>query len=126
MVAIVCATPQWLKTTTLVAMVGVTAATWLAPTQRARAEDLPVFVIEMKDGVITPLRLEVPANRPFKLELRNTGTTPAEFESLELHREKVLAAQSTSFIVFRNLDPGEYKFFDDFHPDAPQAELVAK
>ena len=126
MAAIARATPQWLKTTTLVAMIGVTAAAWLAPVQRIRAEDLPVFVIEMKDGVITPLRLEVPANRPFKLELRNTGTTPAEFESLELHREKVLAPQSTSFIVFRNLDPGEYRFFDDFHPDAPQAVLVAK
>jgi hypothetical protein len=126
MAAIACATPQWLKATTLVAMIGVTAAAWLASVQRTRAEDLPVFVIEMKDGVITPLRLEVPANRPFKLELRNTGTTPAEFESLELHREKVLAPQSTSFIVFRNLDPGEYSFFDDFHPDAPQAVLVAK
>ena len=126
MVAIACATPQWLKATTLVAMIGVTAAGWLAPAEHVRAEDLPVFVIEMKDGVITPLRLEVPANRAFKLELRNTGTTPGEFESLELHREKVLAPQSTSFIVFRNLDPGEYRFFDDFHPDAPQAVLVAK
>jgi hypothetical protein len=126
MAAIACPTPQWLKPATLVAMVGVTAAAWLTPVERARAEDLPVFVIEMKDGVIAPLRLEVPANRAFKLELRNTGTTPAEFESIELHREKVLAPQSTSFIVFRNLDPGEYKFFDDFHPDAPQAVLVAK
>lgn len=126
MVTIACATQRWLKATTLVAMVGVTAAAWLTPVQWARAEDLPVFVIEMKDGVITPLRLEVPANRPFKLELHNTGTTPAEFESQELHREKVLAPQSTSFIVFRNLDPGEYKFFDDFHLDAPPAVLVAK
>ena len=91
-----------------------------------RAQDMPVFAIEFKDGVITPLRLEVPANRAFKIELHNTGNTPAEFESIELHREKVLAPQSTSFIVFRTLDPGEYKFFDDFHPDAPQAVLVAK
>jgi Cupredoxin-like domain len=91
-----------------------------------RAQDMPVFAIEFKDGVITPLRLEVPAKRAFKIELHNTGNTPAEFESIELHREKVLAPQSTSFIVFRTLDPGEYKFFDDFHPDAPQAVLVAK
>ena len=92
----------------------------------SRAEDLPLFVIEMNDGAIAPLRLEVPARRPFKIELRNKGTTPAEFESRELRREKVLAAQSTSFIVIRTLDPGEYPFFDDFHPDAPQAVLVAK
>jgi hypothetical protein len=93
---------------------------------KGRAEEMPVFSIEFKDGVITPLRLEVPARRAFKIELHNTGNSPAEFESVELHREKVLAPQSTSFIVFRTLDPGEYKFFDDFHPDAPQAVLVAK
>lgn len=102
------------------------AAALALPAAAAPAQDMPVFAIEFKDGVITPLRLEVPANRAFKIELHNTGDTPAEFESIELHREKVLAPQSTSFIVFRTLDPGEYKFFDDFHPDAPQAVLVAK
>jgi hypothetical protein len=91
-----------------------------------RADDAPVFKIELRDGVITPLRLEVPANQPFKIELHNTGTSPAEFESLELRKEKVLAPQSSSFIVIRKLAPGEYKFFDDFHPDAPRAVLVAK
>ena len=98
-------------------------ATIVAP---ACAEDMPVFAIEFKDGSITPLRLDVPANRPFKIELRNAGNTPAEFESTQLHLEKVLAAQSSSFLVIRRLAPGEHKFFDDFHPDAPQAVLVAK
>jgi len=68
----------------------------------------------------------VPANLPFKIELHDTGNTPGEFESTELHLEKVLAAQSSSFIVIRRLAPGEHRFFDDFHPDAPQAVLVAK
>ena len=90
------------------------------------AEDMPTFTVELKDGAITPLRLEVPANRPFKIELRNTGDTPCEFESTELHREKVLPGQSTSFIVIRKLSPGEYRFFDDFHPDAPSMVLIAK
>jgi hypothetical protein len=99
------------------------AAAIIAP---ACAEDMPEFAIEFKDGSIAPLRVDVPANRPFKIELRNTGNTPAEFESTELHLEKVLAAQSSSFLVIRRLTPGEHKFFDDFHPDAPQAVLVAK
>ena len=68
----------------------------------------------------------MPANLPFKIELHDTGNTPGEFESTELHLEKVLAAQSSSFIVIRRLAPGEHRFFDDFHPDAPQAVLVAK
>ena len=108
------------------ALVLIAAAALVFPATKSHAEDMPVFSIEFKDGVITPLRLEVPARRAFKIELHNTGNSPAEFESLELHREKVLAPHSSSFIVFRSLDPGEYKFFDDLHPDAPQAVLVAK
>jgi hypothetical protein len=96
------------------------------PGANLRAEDEPVFSIEFKDGKVAPLRVEVPANKRFKLELRNAGTTPAEFESNELHKEKVLAPGTTSFLVFRTLDRGEYTFFDDFHPDAPKAVIVAK
>jgi hypothetical protein len=91
-----------------------------------RAEEEPVFTIEFKDGNIAPERLEVPANRRFQLQLRNNGDTPAEFESDELRKEKVLAPKTTSILVFRTLDPGEYPFFDDFHPDAPKALLIAK
>ena len=98
----------------------------LLPAANLRAEEEPVFSIEFNDGKVAPLRIEVPANKRFKLELRNAGTTPAEFESNELHKEKVLAPGTTSFLVFRTLDRGEYPFFDDFHPDAPKAVIVAK
>jgi hypothetical protein len=86
----------------------------------------PTFRIEFRDGVISPARLQVPANTRFRLELKNLGKTPAEFESAELKKEKVLAGESESVLVIRTLDPGEYAFFDDFHPDAPPAVLVAK
>jgi hypothetical protein len=91
-----------------------------------RADDAPSFTLEFHDGKVSPLRVEVPANTRFTLELRNTGDTPAEFESAELRKEKVLSPNSTSILVFRTLDPGEYQFFDDFHPDAPKAVIVAK
>jgi Cupredoxin-like domain len=70
--------------------------------------------------------LQVPANRRFRLQLRNNGDPPAEFESDELRKEKVLAPNTTSVLVFRTLDPGEYPFFDDSHPDARRAILIAK
>ncbi|SDO38397.1 Cupredoxin-like domain-containing protein [Methylobacterium phyllostachyos] len=91
----------------------------------ARADDMPVIKVEMRDGVILPAVIEVPANTRFKLEISNTGKSPVEFESTELRREKALAAGSTSAIVFRTLDAGTYQVFDDFHPDA-KATLVAK
>jgi hypothetical protein len=92
---------------------------------RAEGEE-PIFAIEFKDGTVAPLRLEVPANKRFQLLLRNSGDTPAEFESSELRKEKVLAPKTTAILVFRTLDPGEYAFFDDFHPGAPKAVLIAK
>lgn len=107
-------------------VVGYLAFALTAYAAPCRAQDMPTFRIEMKDGTISPLRIEVPANKPFKLELHNTGETPSEFESTELIKEKVLAPQSQSFLVIRKLAPGEYKFFDDFHPDAPQATIVAR
>ena len=92
----------------------------------ALAEDEATYRIEFNDGVVVPQRLEVPANRRLVLELVNKGKSPAEFESRELRKEKVLAPDSSSSLVIRSLDPGEYDFFDDFHPDAPPARLVAK
>lgn len=92
----------------------------------AFAQEDPVFVIEFKDGAISPSRIEVPANTRFKLELHNTGASPIEFESVTLRKEKVLGPGVKSFIVIKRLDPGEYSFFDDFHLDMPPAVLVAK
>lgn len=48
-----------------------------------------------------------------------------EFESLPLRVEKVLAPGVTSFVVLTLSRPGEYPFFDDFHPQA-KGMLVVK
>jgi hypothetical protein len=102
------------------------AAALLMVSGPVRAEPDPTFRIEFRDGVVSPSRLEVPANRRIRLELHNLGQTPAEFESRELRKEKVLAPGTSSVLVIRNLDPGQYDFFDDFHPSAAPAVLIAK
>ena len=109
----------------VIARLAVSALFLLSAGAAARAEEMPVIKVEMRDGVILPAIIEVPANTRFKLEISNTGQSPVEFESLELKREKALAAGSTSAIVFRTLDAGSYDVFDDFHPEA-KAKLVAK
>lgn len=123
----VAATNERLATRRLVLVrLGATSVFLAVPTHGYAEEEDPIFRVEFKDGVVTPLRLEVPAKRRFKLELHNLGQTPAEFESRELRKEKVLAPGTSSTLVIRTLDPGEYEFFDDFHLDAPPAVLVAK
>ncbi len=95
----------------------------------ANADDTPTFSIEFHDGQITPLQLNVPAKKRFRIELHNTGKTAAEFESSELHLEKVLAPNNPTpapVIVIHSLDPGDHIFFDDLHEDAPKIHLSAK
>lgn len=101
------------------------AALICAPLSVAVAADDPVFTITFNDGEMTPQRLEVPAETRFEIQLINNGKTPAEFESVPLRKEKVIGPGVTTFIVIKYLDPGEYSFFDDFHPQAAPAVLVA-
>lgn len=98
----------------------------LAPFGPVHAEEMATFVLEMNDGVLTPERIEIPANTQVKIILRNTGSTPAEFESLRLRKEKVLGPGVKSFIVIRKASPGEYPFFDEFHLETGQGVIVAR
>jgi hypothetical protein len=90
------------------------------------AQELPSFKLSIKAGRFYPETIEVPANTKFKLLIQNEGPGPEEFESIELHKEKVLAPGATSFLVFQPLKPGIYKFFGDFHPDTAQGRLIVK
>jgi len=92
------------------------------------AQEMPVFALDLNDGVVTPGVLNVPAGITFKINLKNSGTGPAEFESRRLRKEKVLAPGAASFVVIRRLTPGSYKFFDEFHSAVASAQgvIVAK
>jgi hypothetical protein len=107
---------------------GFRASAWVAAAvfcAGAYAADLPTFKLEMADGKLNPARIEVPAGKRIKIEIRNTGKGAVEFESVELRKEKVLAPGADSFVVIAPLEPGQYKFFDDFHQQA-QGVIVAK
>ncbi|MDR1994738.1 cupredoxin domain-containing protein [Azonexus sp.] len=92
----------------------------------ALADDMPTFLLVMKDGRLFPEIIEIPANTRFRLEVRNEGPGAAEFESRELRKELVLAPGVTRKLVFRPMKPGSYKFFDEFHPETAQGRIVAK
>lgn len=92
----------------------------------ASADDMPTIQLLMKDGRLFPETLEVPANTKFRLQIQNEGPGAAEFESIELRKETVLAPGVTRALVFHPMKPGTYKFFDDFHPETAQGKIVAK
>lgn len=92
----------------------------------AQAAELPVYTVTAKDGMLTPTTLNVPAGVRFKIVVRNAGNGPMEFESLQLRKEKVLAPGAQSFVVVAPLKPGEYDFFDEFHPASSRGHIVVK
>ena len=99
---------------------------WAAEAPAQTSAELPVFSVVIKGGRITPVRLEVPAGRKIKLAIRNEGPGPCEFENLGLRVEKVLSPGASSFVVIHPLQPGTYRFIDEFHPATSEMLLVAQ
>jgi high-affinity iron transporter len=110
------------RTRTLGATVALGALLSGAPS--ARADELPVLMFH--NHRFEPARIEVPAHQKFKLLVKNTDDTADEFESVDLNREKLVTPGQTITVFLGPLDPGEYKFFGDFHQDTAQGVLVAK
>lgn len=90
------------------------------------AVDLLTFKLIIQDGQFYPNHIKVPTGQKIKIIIHNIGKTIAEFESIELHKEKVLAPGARSFIVIAPLRPGKYKFYDDFHLNMPQGLIIAQ
>ena len=72
-----------------------------------------------------PLKAEL-RSREGKLMIKNEDSTPEEFESRELHREKVVPPGQQILVIVGPLDAGTYPFFGDFHKDTAQGKLIAK
>jgi plastocyanin len=91
----------------------------------ARADNAVTLNIAMKDHKFQPAELHAPAGKPITIVVKNLDPAPAEFESNMLRVEKVVTGGGTITMRIRPLDPGRYRFFDDFHPET-QGYLVVK
>jgi len=90
------------------------------------AAPLPNYEVTITDGKFDPEKIEVTAGQRFKITIKNTGSSPAEFENLSMRVEKVLGPGVQSFVVIHPLKPGSYKFIDEFHLDMPGFEIIAQ
>ena len=88
--------------------------------------EVPEFRIVIKDHKFEPARVVVPANTKVKLIVDNQDPTPEEFESHDMHREKIIAGNKTAKIMIGPLKPGEYSFFGEFNEDTAQGVVVAQ
>ncbi len=97
----------------------------LAELPAARAEDAVTVNISIKDHHFQPAELQAPAGKPIVIIVKNLDSAPAEFESNMLRVEKVVTGGGTISLRIRPLDPGRYRFFDDFHQET-EGYLVVK
>lgn len=90
-----------------------------------KAETLEQKLV-IKDHKFLPAALEIPAGQKVKLVIENQDATAEEFESHDLKREKIVAAQSSISVYVGPLTPGVYKFFGEFHEETAQGTLTVK
>jgi plastocyanin domain-containing protein len=92
----------------------------------AQAQQPLEISLTVKDGKFEPAEIEVPANTPVRLKLKNLEPKPVEFESNALRFEKIVTAGSEATVNVRAQKPGRYEFFDEFREDTVRGTLVVK
>ena len=90
------------------------------------AAEEPGYTLVIKDHQFQPTEIEIPAGQKIALLVKNNDTTPEEFESTELRREKVVAGGEQITVYIGPLRPGKYEFFGDFNPTTARGHIIAK
>lgn len=73
-----------------------------------------------------PSTIEIPADKKIKLIMTNKDSTPEEFESYDLAREKIIPANSTTELYIGPLKPGRYEFHGELNPKTAKGEVIVK
>ena len=92
----------------------------------AQAAEAPGYTLTLKDHRFEPQQLDIPAHAKVKLTIKNLDTSAEEFDSDDLHREKVVAAGQQGVVYIGPLDPGTYRFQGEYHPTTAQGSVLVK
>ena len=100
------------------------SAGFLAVAPAYAADDEFKLVIESHK--FQPAEVIVPAGKKIKLVIENRDTTPEEFESHALNREKVIAGKSTASVFIGPLKPGRYEFVGEYNEKTAKGVVIAQ
>jgi len=113
-----------MKTRFHLSIVAVAAIFGTVLAQPVAAQDTAIN-ITVKNKRFEPATINVPADKPFKLIVKNSDSTAVEIESHKPRFEKVIAPGATATINMKALKAGTYSFYDDFNK-SNKGEIVAK
>lgn len=102
--------------------IALVAATVAGPAHADETQRLLVI----KNHRFEPAELKVPAGQRIKLVVHNQDTTPEEFESHSLGREKVIPGGSKASLYIGPLKPGRYTFFGEYNEATAQGAVIAE
>src|ERR1700677_3321474 len=72
----------------------------------ARADDTVSLSITIKDQKFDPPELHAPPGQAISIQVKNLNSIVAEFESSDLHFEKIVPVGSAATVYVRPLQPG--------------------
>jgi len=88
------------------------------------ASPTPSFKISIRHQAFKPDTLNIPAGKQVKILVKNEDAMPAEFESYDFNREKVVPGHSRVAVYVGPLKAGKYSFFNDFHHSSKGTLIV--
>ncbi len=86
----------------------------------------PEWLLVIKNHRFEPSELKVPSGQRIKLIVHNQDTTPEEFESHSLNREKLVPAGTKATIFIGPLKPGSYSFIGEFNEATAKGVVIAE
>jgi hypothetical protein len=87
------------------------------------ADDAVSLSLTLKNHQFDPAEVHAPPGKQIAIHVKNLNDIVSEFESSDLHFEKIVPVGSEVTVYVHPLQPGRYNFFDDFHR-ATQGYLV--
>lgn len=91
----------------------------------ARAAD-PEVLLVIKEHRFQPAEIKVPAGQRVKLVVHNQDSTPEEFESHSMNREKIVPAGAKATIYIGPLKAGRYEFVGEYNEATAKGAVVAE
>ncbi len=84
------------------------------------------FGLVIKNHRFEPTEIKIPAGQRVKLIVHNQDSTPEEFESHSLNREKVIPGGTKATIFIGPLKPGRYPFVGEYNEATAKGAVVAE
>lgn len=84
------------------------------------------YTLTIKNHQFEPAQLTVPAGKKIKLLIENKDSTPEEFESHALNREKVIAGNGQITLFIGPLSAGQYSYVGEFNEATAKGVIIAK